>query len=242
MADIDQSRLAIIPDIQKGLDYCRLQIVLPNGLNLEEVWAAWAEGQKQKLDSPWARKDFDELCNSGCIPSVLGSIIALIRYAPQINELWCQTLGNVEANLKLMLLLETTATALESFYAPGSTPGTQKIIDVAPPGQLSPFGLVAAIRDQREMLLTLEGLAAKFDVNPFPEIARYLLAGYVLRATDTFHDRNVSGILGAVVGPADYTEVAQRMWRYRNYERLEQHLSVLADMLHCLGLAVSNRT
>jgi hypothetical protein len=156
MADIDQSRLAIIPDIQKGLDYCRQQIILPNGLNLEEVWAAWAEGQKQRLPSPGARTDFDELCNSGCIPSVLGSIITLIRYAPQINDWWRQTFGNVEANLKLMLLLEKTATALESFYAPGLTSGTQKIIDVAPPSQLSPFGLVAAVRDQREMLLALK--------------------------------------------------------------------------------------
>jgi hypothetical protein len=242
MADIDQSRLAIIPDIQKGLDYCRQQIILPNGLNLEELWAAWAEREKQRLPSPGAHTDFDELCNSGCMPRVLASIIALIRYAPQINEWWDQTLGNVKANLKLVSLLEKTATALESFYVPGSTPGTQKLMDVAPPGELSPFGLVAAIRDQREMLLTLEGLAAKFDVNPFPEIARYLLVGYVWRATGTFHDRNVSGILGAVVGPVDYNEVAQRMWRYRNYERLEQHLSVLADMLHCLGLAVSNRT
>jgi hypothetical protein len=242
MADIDQSRLAIIPDIQKGLVYCREQIILPNGLNLEEVWAAWAEGQKQTLPSPGARTDFDELCNTGCIPRVLASIIALIRYAPQINEWWRQTLGNVEANLKLVSALEKTATALESFYAPGSTPGTQKIIDVALPGQLSPFGLVAAIRDHREMLLTLEGLAAKFDVNSFPEIPKYLLVGYVWRATDRFHDRNVSGILGAVVGPVDYNEVAQRMWRYRNYDRLEQHLSVLPDLLHWLGLAVSNRT
>jgi len=242
MADNDQSRPAIILDIQKSLVYCREQIILPNGLNLEEVWAAWAEGQKQSLPSPGARTDFDELCNTGCIPRVLASIIALIRYAPQINDWWRQSFGNVGANLKLMLLLEKTATALESFYAPGSTPETKKLIDVAPPGQLSPFGLVASIRDQREMLLTLEGLAAKFDVNSFPEIAKYLLVGYVWRATGRFHDRNVSGILGAVVGPVDYNEVAQRMWRNRNYDRLEQHLSVLPDILHCLGLAVSNRT
>jgi len=242
MSDIEQVKLVIIPDIHNALDYCRQKIILPNGLNLEDVWAAWAEQQEQRLASPGARTDFVELCQAGCVPRVLASIIAIVRFAPQLNEWWYETLGNIKAGQKLILSLEEAAMALKNFYAPGTAPENSKTTDFALPGLLSPRGLAAHMESHRDMVMFFGELAGKFEVKSFQDITRYLLVGYVRRATGRCHDRNISGVLGEIVGPADYDEVAQRMWRNRNYERLEQHLSMLPDLLLCLSLAVSNRT
>lgn len=242
MSDIEQTKLAIIPEIHSALDYCRQEIVFPNGLNLEALWAAWAKEQEQRLTSPGARTDFVELCQAGCVPRVLASTIAIVRFAPELNGWWYETLGNIKKGQKLISSLEEAAMALKNFYTSGKAPENSKTPDLTLPGFLSPHGLAEQIESHREMVMSFGELASRLEVKSFQHIARYLLMGYVLRATGEPHDRNISGILGEIVGPADYDEVAQRMWRNRNYERLEQHLSMLPDLLLCLSLAVSDRT
>jgi len=47
--------------------------------------------------------------------------------------------------------------------------------------------------------------------------------------------------LAEVVGPAEHNEVAQRMWRARDYQRLERHFSKLTDLLFAMGVVIARQ-
>jgi len=58
--------------------------------------------------------------------------------------------------------------------------------------------------------------------------------------TGRFHDRSVSGLVGEVLGPSDYNEVAQRMWRSRNYERIDKHYSWITRFLVAMSVVIAS--
>jgi hypothetical protein len=70
------------------------------------------------------------------------------------------------------------------------------------------------------------------------ELFKYVLASYVKRSTGRFHDRNVSALIGALTQSSDFNEVAQRMWRSRNYKRLDKHFSWIAALLVAMSVAM----
>jgi hypothetical protein len=241
MSDLEQIP-SHFTDMQSAWDTFR-QLSTPDGVRLEEAWATWAEEQRQRLALPGAQTDFDELCQDGCVQEILASILALIRFAPKISELWQATLGRTDKREKLMLSMEEAATALEDYYAGLATTGNSKTTT----GHTTikrewPLNLIFEIRSHNDMVTFFGRLLAKLEVNSLPEFARYLLVDYVMLATGRPHDGNVCGILGEIVGPADYNDVALRMWRARNYKRLAQHLSMFPQLLLDLSLVVSRRT
>ncbi len=63
--------------------------------------------------------------------------------------------------------------------------------------------LVSELRFYIRFLNLAEGLAEDTETRSIWEVTKYLLASYVKRATDRFRDRNVSAILGQVIGSAD---------------------------------------
>jgi hypothetical protein len=65
-------------------------------------------------------------------------------------------------------------------------------------------------------------------------LAKYLFSAYVYRATSRFHDKEVSDLIGAALG-ITYDETAHRMWRNRNYKRIDKTLSNIADILADFG-------
>ena len=113
--------------------------------------------------------------------------------------------------------------------------GENQKADYAAIGRVPPSRLVSEVRFWATMIKIDLKLADELQVYSLAELTRYLLVGYVRRATGTFCDRNVSGLTGAIVDSPDHNEVAQRMWRYRNYNRLETHLSWIPDLL--LGMS-----
>ena len=61
-------------------------------------------------------------------------------------------------------------------------------------------------------------------------------------ATGRPHDRNVATLLAEALGLEAYDEVAQRMWRDRNYERLTKYHSKVADFVFAMGVGISRQT
>jgi hypothetical protein len=57
--------------------------------------------------------------------------------------------------------------------------------------------------------------------------------------TGRFHDRNVSGLIAEVTGSTDYIEVAQRMWRGRNYKRIDKHFSWMTRFLVAMSVVIA---
>ncbi len=110
-------------------------------------------------------------------------------------------------------------------------------------GHLLPSGLVSELRFYVSLLNIGEGMeAGTKKPRSIREVTKYLLASYVKRTTGRFHDGNVSGLLAEVFGPVDYNEVAQRMWRSRNYARLEKQFSKLTDFAVATSVVIGNRT
>ena len=105
-----------------------------------------------------------------------------------------------------------------------------------------PFSRVASeLRFYVRFLNLAQSLRKDTESHSLEEVSKYLLASYVKRMTGRLHDRNVSGLIGEMAGPSDYNEVAQRMWRLRNYRRLEKHHSKLGDFLVAMSVVISHR-
>jgi len=144
---------------------------------------------------------------------------------------------------KAIRTLEKTAATLEEvfreFLAAEEDDSVRAAL--AGMGRLPLSRLVSELRFYGGFLNLAKGLAADTETRSIKEVTKYLLAGYVKRATGQFRDRNVSALLGELVGPADYDEVAQRMWRARNYRRLEKHFSKLTDLLFAMGVVIARQ-
>lgn len=240
MSNIEQLASGIT-DMQSAWDTFRQQAA-QNGIRFEEAWAKWAEEQKERLALPGPQADFTELCQAGCVPEILASILAMIRFAPRIDEFWQETLGRTDQRRKAILSLEKAAEALKSYYAEFAVEANASTTkEVTKPKHGWPMNLLADIQSHNEMWTVFDLIAAKIDVN-FIEFARYLFVAYVKGATGRFRDRNVSALLGEVLGPVDYDEVAQRMWRHRNYKCMAQNLSMFSELLINLSRVISSRT
>ena len=72
-------------------------------------------------------------------------------------------------------------------------------------------------------------IALDTEAHSLAEVSKYVLSSYVERMTGRPHDRNVAVLIGAITDSPEYDEVAYRMWRHRNYDRLEKHFSRLTE-------------
>ncbi len=106
-------------------------------------------------------------------------------------------------------------------------------------GRLSVSELVSGLRFYVDLVNFDEIFTAETQARSLAEVTKYLLAGYVKRATGRFCDQNVSGLLAEIVGPLDFNEVAQRMWRSRNYQRLDGHFQKAAEFCYLMGVAIT---
>jgi len=193
------------------------KILRARGVDLDKVAAEWAARQAQKLASPGAQTDFAELCTHGCIPQALAAIIALFRLSPNVERIWAEMVGRPDKRQKAIRTLEKTAATLEEVFREFIAAVDDSVrAALADMGRLPLSRLVSELRFYSGFLNLAKGLAADTETRSIKEVTKYLLAGYVKRATGQFRDRNVSALLGELVGPADYDEVAQRMWRARN--------------------------
>jgi hypothetical protein len=137
--------------------------------------------------------------------------------------------------------LENASGALEELFSP-----LKAIEDVelntkfAQLGRISPARIISELRFYIRFINAAESTAADTENHSLAELLKYILSGYVNRATGRFHDKNVSGLIAETSGPLEYNEFAHRMWRSRNYERLEKHLSGLVELLFALGVAIGS--
>jgi hypothetical protein len=220
------------------------EVMRSKGIDIGGFYLAAVEQLKQKLPSPGARLDFLELSSAGCSPEILGLLVALIRYSPRLKEFWESTIGRADRRQSAKRELERAAATLERIFALALNADEETKKKLARSRLLMPSQLISQLRLYVKLITLGERLAADPGIRSLSEFTRYLLAGYVKRATGRFCDRNVSGVLAGLVGPVsyDYDEVAQRMWRRRNYGRLDKHLSGLADALNAMGVVMGRKT
>jgi hypothetical protein len=209
------------------------------GMDIEELLLFWASQEAQRLPSPGARQDFVELCNDGCLPAVLAPIITLLRYSPGLEAIWSEMIGSRAKRQKATHALEKAASLLERSFAglPGE-PEKELEAQFSGLGRLLPSRLVAELRFYVRFFNLAASLKADTRAHSLADVAKYLLTSYVKLMTRRFHDRNVSGLVGAISGHKYYSEVDQRMWRARNYKRLDHHFSWITRILFAATVSI----
>jgi len=201
------------------------------GIDFDQHFAKWAEREAQKLNSPGAQEDFAELCKDGCNPQVLAAIITLIRYCPRFESIWAMV-GPPENRQKVAGILENAAATLENVFRGFMTVEDENDrAEFAKIGRVSPSRMVSELRLYGRFINMAKLLAVDTEAHSLEEVSRYILSSYVDRATGRPHDKNVSGLIAEITYSPHYNEVAYRMWRNRNYERLEKHFSWIIDLL-----------
>ena len=213
-------------------------------LDYESRLSEWAATQARELKRLGAEGDYQKLCATGCTAQVLTLIISLVQFAPFVEEIWTRADGGTSRREKLTRALEHAATVLEEFRDTSDCAQTKKLrqqIDELSLrfGLIPPSRLASQLRMYSRAVNFVGELSGRLETRSFRELSKYFLTGYVRRATGKFQDKHVSGILAAVAGPPGYNEVAQRMWRNRNYLRIDKHLSKLMQFIHAMGVAMA---
>ena len=106
-------------------------------------------------------------------------------------------------------------------------------------GPIPPSRLVSELRLYGGVINMAELLAMETEAHSLAEVSKFLLCSYAVRAAGRPHDANVSGLIAEMTNSPDYNEVAHRMWRNRNYQRLEKHFSGITDFLVAMGVVMA---
>jgi len=230
--------------VQKLWDFAR-QLYQSKGIDIEKLLADLAAKQEEQLPFPGARRDLTELCEAGCTREILGAIIFVLRVVPAIESFWAFIVGHAERRRKLTRTLEATAKELDHFFPEVNDEANQEKLRAklrarfADVGHLYPSELASELRFYAGFLTLAERLASDTEARNLGQVLKYTLVGYVDRATGRFHDKNVMGLYAEVVGSTTLDEVAHRMWRKRNYSRLDRHFTGLADFLFDIGVVIA---
>jgi hypothetical protein len=213
------------------------------GFNLDEVLISWGKEEAKALETWSVRADFDELCTHGCRPEILALLIASFRFNPNLENFWTEMVGHPDNRQKTTKTLENAAVALETLFG--------RLIESEDEGQRAEFtklrrlpisAVVSELRFYIKFITLAERLSVYAESNSLTEICKYILAGYVKRSRGIFHDINVSALIAVLTDSQGFDEVAHRMWRSRNYKRLDKHFSWIAALLVAMSVAMRQPT
>jgi hypothetical protein len=199
-----------------------------------------AEEEEGKLASPGAKDDFIELCETGCFQPILAGIVMFLRNAPRLEAFWTQMIGHPDNREKAIRTLESAAQTLENLFSGViESENEGKSLELERIGRLPVSRVVNELRFYTRLVNSASSISAETETRSPAELAKYLLSSYVRSMTGRFHDRSVSGLVGEVSGLPEYNEVAHRMWRTRNYERIDQHFSWMTRLLVTMSIVIA---
>jgi hypothetical protein len=256
--DRPKPRIKSLDDLQqvwKGLS----SIYANKGVDLPQVARDLVKERKKSLDR-WASIDsFNALSEEGCNEYSLVLCLKLTQSARSHKHKFQRALGSGRERDQAARSFEKAAGALERFItsldaavwddlasAPSAVLKTAhnlaKQINPRDEEAQWPSYLAAPhpntiIRGLRFYSRLFRDLPHLWDPGmPYSEsLGKYLLSAYVKRITGKFHDKEVSALVGNATSTDGYDETAHRMWRSRNYSRIQKQCSSLVDLIVDVG-------
>jgi len=217
--------------------YC--EIWSKRGWDLRDALKQWAVKQEEQLPSPGARDEFKELCQNGCVPEILAILRALLRWSPQFEGFWSKLYGNPNDRRRVRRNLEKAAKAIEGLFAlPIRFEDDEVTSKLSKIGRIGPGRLASELRFYAKVLDLTDKIPRETETRSLADFGKFALTEYAKLATGRFRDRNVSGLIAQAIGPADYYEVAHRMWRSRNFKRIGSHFQKLSELLSAIHTLV----
>jgi hypothetical protein len=218
------------------------ELRMAKGFDPDLVLKEWAAEQEKSLTSPGPRKEFAELCKDGCLPQGLALLVALLRSSPLLETFWVEMVGSPNKRDKTARTLEKAAQTLEALFGDiVASEKTSKNEALSKMGRLPISSVISELRFYVRFVNFARSLSADTGTRSPAELSKYLLSSYVKRMTGRFHDKSVSYLIEEVFGLQDYNEVAQRMWRLRNYRRLDKHFSWITNILVAMSVVIAHR-
>jgi hypothetical protein len=163
-----------------------------------------------------------------------------LRNAPRLEAFWTQMIGHPDNREKAIRTLESAAQTLENLFSGViESENEGKSLELERIGRLPVSRVVNELRFYTRLVNSASSISAETETRSPAELAKYLLSSYVRSMTGRFHDRSVSGLVGEVSGLPEYNEVAHRMWRTRNYERIDQHFSWMTRLLVTMSIVIA---
>src|SRR5216684_1271730 len=202
------------------------------GRDLPDALKQWALQQEERLPSPGARVDFQELCAKGCVAEILAILLVGLRWSPKFEDFWSQFCGSPNDRRRVSKNLEKTAKAMEGLFELlirfEDDEVTSKLTEL---DRIGPGRVVSELRLYAGLLNLTDSISRETQTRSLADFCKFAITEYAKLATGRFRDRSVSGLIGEAIGPADYDAVAHRMWRFRNFKRIGAHFQKLSDLL-----------
>jgi len=245
--------------------YCSIRS--QKGFDIPKILRSWVGLKRDSLAHWGTQQFFDELCESGCNDLAISIVIALLDRLQRGAEIWRATTGKkrdreqtVRALLKaaeaLEALNEGFVTALLRDMNASLDPDLRAILSLdtvtskslglsgqwpinAPAAH--PADVVKALRLYVRVLRMFDDLSQQTHMHSSSSLPKYLLSAYVKRVTGSFHDKEVSALIGSAL-KTTYDEVTHSMWRSRNYDQLDETSSGLAELLVGIGAVCLPKT
>lgn len=214
------------------------EFILHRGYDLKLVIPTWVDGQRELLRSMEGQEGFAELSELGCKPHMLLAILALLRHAPRLESTWKLAVEPPLIRERMAKRMDAAASAVEKMFliSPDDEPKDWKHVEKL--GHIPPYRIVSELRFYSQMMRFIGTFTKDIGAHSLTEVSKYLLADYVYRTTGRFRDRACSALVADVVRAPKYDEVIHRMWRNRNYRRLNRSLSGMSKFINGLGDAV----
>jgi hypothetical protein len=228
------------------------------GFDIAGKCTRWAEQKRTSLEEYEATASFDNLCKDGCAPLPLAIAMAIFQPLRSFSRKWLEITGTPRQREQKIRAMEKAARALEDSLDSlvdvvtesmrGSTDAdslgelreelfspSDSILRTATNSYVpDPATTIQALRMYASILNMLQSYQEDTSVTSSDMFAKYLFSAYVFRATGRFHDAEVSTLISAALD-GSYDEPAHRMWRNRNYKRIDKSLSFLAEILLDFG-------
>jgi hypothetical protein len=193
-----------------------VEILTASGLRSDLAFTQFAELRLRVLDSFLIGTDRQRLEQEGIRKETMAIALAAINMAPGFDHIF-HKLGDKRARQRrVKRLLAPIAVLKEVGDMMGDVTKNLPPTTIAAPGLL-----ISNLQQYANMLTWADRFGEVVGSNSFLELTKFALAGLVKRVTNRYHDREVSALTGAALRNSDYDETAHRVWRIRNYSRLE---------------------
>jgi hypothetical protein len=207
--------------------------LVSTGLRKGGTFSKWTEFRLGLLKDFHITADIQRLVEWGINKETLNVSLFFINLAPMLDYFFKEMFGDKRTRLRNARSLATAAAVLENM---------SKLV----PGMPDTFGKIPSlditangVKHYASMLVWGETAYEFIGANSLVEVTKYALAGLVKNKTGKFHDREVSALTGAALQKFDYDETAHRVWRIRNYGRLEKSFPIAPRFLHAFDNALS---
>jgi hypothetical protein len=213
-----------------------VEILNASGIRPHPVLAQFAEFRLRSLEPFHIGPDRQRLEQEGIQKETMAIALMAINMAPGFDHM-SRKFGNKRSRQRQVKQLLAPIFVLKEFAGMiGDT------MEQFPPTTIAgPNLLISNLQNYAKMLTWADKLEEAFGSNSFLELAKFALAGLVKRATNKYHDREVSALTGAALQKSDYDETAHRIWRIRNYSRLEATCPIAPLVLQAFNSVLSKK-